>query len=249
MTSNRAKEQTGASADLRVSDLDVRFGDFKALEGIAIEVWPGEIVGVIGPNGAGKSTLVNALTGVVAPTAGTIELCGRALQRERPNARAKLGLLRTFQTAELFGSLSVNDNISLGIRRAVAERGRDAARIAIERLGVGPLVGLKADDLSGGERKLVELVRSVAGVPDLLLLDEPVAGVPVHDRQRVIELLRDHIARTGASTLLIEHDMEFISGICDWIYVMAAGEIIASGPWSAISTNEVVLEAYLGSSV
>ncbi|WP_432827282.1 ABC transporter ATP-binding protein [Dactylosporangium sp. CA-092794] len=245
--SPRAAARDGGTPTLRVTGLGVRFGAFKALSDVSLDVWPGEVVAVIGPNGAGKSTLVNALAGVVSPHAGGVALDGRALGRARPVRRARLGLVRTFQTAQLFGSLPVGTNIDLARRGG---RNRPAGALlesATGLLGLDAVRRLTADKLSGGQRKLAELVRALAAAPKVLLLDEPVAGVPLRDRASVLRLIRRHVDETGGAVLLIEHDMEFISSVCDWIYVMNAGAVIAAGPWDEVSKNPTVLEAYLGS--
>lgn len=243
---DRAAARTSEAPALSVRDLEVRFGAFRALTGISLDVWPGEVVGVIGPNGAGKSTLVNALAGVVSPAAGAVELQGRALIRARPVRRSHLGLVRTFQTAQLFGSLTVKQNIDLARRKGGSTDG--LVEVALEQLGLNAVSHLTTDELSGGQRKLVELVRALAMQPHVLLLDEPVAGVPIKDRTRVLDLLRPLVDDAKSSVLLIEHDMEFVSSCCDWIYVMNAGEMIASGTWEQISKDRAVLEAYLGTS-
>lgn len=239
---------SGGAAVLEVADLTVRFGAFTALSGVSLDVGAGEIVGVIGPNGAGKSTLVNALAGVVAPSAGTVSLRGSALGQARPVRRARRGLVRTFQTAQLFGSLSVRANIALARRTDHGARGgADPLGAELDVLRLRPVLDVATDRLGGGQRKLVELVRALAAAPDVLLLDEPVAGVPVRDRRHVLDLVRRHVAERGGSVVLIEHDMEFVSSVCDRIYVMNAGAVIAHGTWAEISTNPTVLEAYLGS--
>lgn len=244
---------------LRVENLTVRFGDFTALSDVSVDVRPGEIVGVIGPNGAGKSTFVNALAGVVVPSAGAVVLQGRTLGQVRPVRRSRLGLVRTFQTAQLFGSLTVRANIALARRDAGSSargdlRGDlggdlhgDLLGTATDVLRLDAVMDVPADRLSGGQRKLVELVRALAADPKVLLLDEPIAGVPARDRAHVLDLMRRLVAERGSSVVLIEHDMEFVSRICDRIYVMNAGAVIAHGTWGEISIDPTVLEAYLGS--
>jgi branched-chain amino acid transport system ATP-binding protein len=247
MASQRGKARSDRAPTLSVRGLEVRFGAFTAVSGVDLDVWPGEIVGVIGPNGAGKSTLVNALAGVVTPRTGAITLNDRSLARQRPSKRARLGLVRTFQTAELFGSLSVHDNIALGRHGVGSAPDQSFVDVATGALRLDAVTELSTDNLGGGQRKLVELLRALAATPDVLLLDEPVAGVPTRDRTKVLDLLRRHVDERDAGALLIEHDMDFVSSICDWVYVMNAGEVIASGPWEQISTNRTVLDAYIGS--
>jgi branched-chain amino acid transport system ATP-binding protein len=242
----RPASRSGGAPALSVADLSVQFGAFKALCGVSLEVWPGEVVGVIGPNGAGKSTLVNALAGVVTPSAGNVDLEGRTLARMRSVRRAHLGLVRTFQTAQLFGSLTVEENIDLARRGVRSDSVQRLLEIATQELELDAVQQLSTDKLSGGQRKLVELVRALAAAPKVLLLDEPVAGVPLRDRARVLDLMRRHVDDNRTSVLLIEHDMEFVSSICDWIYVMNAGGVIASGTWDEISTDRSVIEAYIG---
>ncbi|GAY10992.1 ABC transporter ATP-binding protein [Pseudonocardia sp. N23] len=231
---------------LRTEKLDVHFGSFRALTDISVEVRPGEVVGVIGPNGAGKSTLVNALSGVVAPSAGSVVLDGQTLGRTRPVRRSRLGLVRTFQTAQLFGSLSARSNIDLARRGRGSGAVEDLLDAATEILRLDAVLDLAADRLSGGQRKLVEFVRALAAEPQVLLLDEPVAGVPMHDRAHVLDLIRRHLTEREGSVVLIEHDMEFVSSVCDRVYVMNAGAVIAHGTWAEISHDPAVLEAYLG---
>ncbi|MDL9948956.1 ABC transporter ATP-binding protein [Gordonia sp. ABSL11-1] len=250
MTKTTVESQSvDASSDraiLQVDALGVRFGAFQALTDLTMEIRPGEIVGVIGPNGAGKSTLVNALAGVVEAGTGSVVLGGCDLGQARPVRRARLGLVRTFQTAQLFGSLTVRANIALAARSGSGKALDAAIGHALKVLRIEHTLDATADRLSGGQRKLVELVRALACGPRVLLLDEPVAGVPMRDRAAVLDLMRHEVAERGASILLIEHDMEFVSSVCDRLYVMNAGALIAQGSWQEISTNPAVLEAYLG---
>ncbi|GAA5122592.1 ABC transporter ATP-binding protein [Haloechinothrix salitolerans] len=249
MNQVQENRRTHAQGDptVRVEALTVQFGDFAALQDLTLSAYPGEVVGVIGPNGAGKSTLVNAMTGMTPPAAGRIEMDGNQLLRQGPASRARRGMIRTFQTAQVFDSLSVERNLMLGRRRPgrrQAANGRSSEREV--PVSLRHLLGRRGEQIGGGQRKMTELHRALAAEPRLLLLDEPVAGVPVADRKVVRQLLRQHVDQVGTTVLLIEHDMEFISGICDWLYVMAAGAVISQGPWDFVSNDPVVLEAYLG---
>ena len=244
------------SAVLAASGVGVRFGGVQALDGVDMAVEQGELVGLIGPNGAGKTTFVDALTGFVRHT-GRFELDGQDLAGRSPHERARLGLSRTWQSTELFDDLSVSENLAVAAHRPsplhVARELLSATDASVTAAGEGlALVDLDwaADlmpgDLSQGQRKLVGLARAVAMRPRLLCLDEPAAGLDTSESEELGRRLRV-LADGGTSMLLIDHDMGLVLGICDRIFVLEFGKLIAAGPPGAVRNDPRVVEAYLGS--
>lgn len=235
-----------------LQDAVVDFGQFRAVDHVSIEVRRGEVVGLIGPNGAGKSTIINAAVGAVRLTSGHVVLEHTDITSMSTVRRARLGLGRTFQTASLFDSLTLDDNLSVA-RHAARLRKRHAGvtdltgdRDYRKDLGVRAPGAQQGRALSGGERKLTEVARSLTQMPRMLLLDEPVAGVPQAQRQQLLTAVRKYVNETATASLLVEHDMNFIAQICDWIYVTDRGRLICEGNWSDVSTDKRVVEAYIG---
>ncbi|MEO6317916.1 MAG: ABC transporter ATP-binding protein [Acidimicrobiales bacterium] len=243
---------------LRTRGLTVTFGRVHPVRDVDLEVEAGGFVGLIGPNGAGKTTLIDAITGFATPSDGIVELDGTAITGLTPAARARRGLVRTFQSLELFEDLSVEDNL-----RVCAERPRwwdpmaDAVRPrratgsqaavdwALEVMGLGDERTQRPSDLSHGRRKLVAVARALALQPRLVLLDEPAAGLDTSETARLGERLRalpDH----GVSVLLIDHDMGLVLGTCDWVVVLDVGAVIAAGTPDQVRKDDRVIEAYLG---
>ncbi|MFC6019931.1 ABC transporter ATP-binding protein [Plantactinospora solaniradicis] len=260
MTSTDGRERRTI---LSVTGGTVSYLGVKALAGVDLAAHAGEIVGVIGPNGAGKSTLVNLIAGV-ARGGGDVVLNGHNLRGRDPQTRTRAGIVRTFQTPELFGTLTAAQNVDLAARSFLLYRaGRDEprsgrrarwrrsaglAREALATVGLEHRAGARAESMSGGEKKLVELARALVQQPVVLILDEPVAGLPVAARQRTIATLRDLIHGSDATCILIEHDMDVIRRACDRIYVLSRGAVIKEGTWEQTSQDEAVRRAYLGSS-
>ncbi len=247
---------------LEVGDLTVRFGGLVAVDDVSLQAPAGTISGLIGPNGAGKTTIFNACTGVVPAAAGQIRLGGEDLGRLSTPARAARGLGRTFQRMELFDSLTVSENVALGLeahlaagrpwgqlacgrreRRAIGERSRHA----MQRCGIEPLGRRRAGDLSTGQRRLVELARVMATPFRFVLLDEPSSGLDVVETERFGAILRDFVAETGVGLLLVEHDMALVAAVCSSITVLDFGRRIFAGPTADALTSELVRAAYLGS--
>jgi len=231
---------------LEVSEVTVTFGGKRALDGVAIAAEPGRVTGLIGPNGAGKSTLFDVICGLRKPLAGRIRLDGKDVTRLGPARRARCGMARTFQRLELFGRLSVRENLlvaaELGPER---RRASQAVEEIIERLGLAEIAHRPADALSTGTGRLVEVGRALAARPRFLLLDEPAAGQDAEETRRFAVLLRA-LAGEGTTVVLVEHDMSLVMSVCDEVHVLDLGKIIATGPPGVIRENEGVLAAYLG---
>jgi branched-chain amino acid transport system ATP-binding protein len=244
---------------LRTTGLSVSFGGVQALDRVDLTVVEGGIIGLIGPNGAGKTTLIDALTGMVPLSAGHIEFLGVGLGDVPPAARARMGLVRTFQTLELFEDLTVEHNLAVAaeptpwwrfMADAVAPRrfARPTTRVdrALE------LVGLDAERhqlpaaLSHGHRRLVGLARALATEPRLLLLDEPAAGLDSSETADLGARLRA-MAAAGVTILLVDHDMGLVLDVCEEIHVLDFGRIIACGTPDQVREDPAVVAAYLGS--
>ncbi|MER5183386.1 ABC transporter ATP-binding protein [Streptomyces sp. NPDC002896] len=231
---------------LEVSGVTVAFGGNRALDDVGLSAEQGRITGLIGPNGAGKSTLFDVVSGLRRPSSGQVRLGGREVTRLGPARRSRHGLARTFQRLELFGRLSVRDNLlvaaELGPERRQAER---CVAGIIDRLGLAEVADSSADTLPTGVARLVEVGRALAVRPTLLLLDEPAAGQDGEETDRFATLLRS-LADDGMAVVLVEHDMGLVMGVSDEVYVLDLGKVIAVGPPDVIRNNETVLAAYLG---
>jgi branched-chain amino acid transport system ATP-binding protein len=233
-------------ASLHVDHVSVTFGGKHALTNVALTAQPGHVTGLIGPNGAGKSTLFDVISGLRRPNTGRVHLDGRDITRLGPARRSKHGLARTFQQLELFGRLSVRDNL-----RVAAELGPDhrhPTRVVthlLARLGLMSVADNLADALPTGVARLVEVGRALATRPTVLLLDEPAAGQDTTETHNFATLLRA-LAADGMTILLVEHDMSLVMTVCDHVHVLDLGRIIAAGPPEHIRTHEAVLAAYLG---
>jgi ABC-type branched-subunit amino acid transport system ATPase component len=223
---------------LEVRDLSVHYGGVAAVQHVSLAAPTGRITGLVGPNGAGKTTTFNACSGLVKPTGGRVVLHGRDVTGLGPAGRSRLGLGRTFQRAELFNSLTGRKDRQT-VRRAVDE--------AIGLTGIGPLSALQAGLLPAGQRRMVELARVLAGPFDLLLLDEPSAGLDANETQRFGNVLTGAVAERGIGILLVEHDMELVRQVCDHIYVLDFGRLIFEGTPAEMLASPVVRAAYLGS--
>ena len=236
---------------LEVHGATVRFGGNLALDDVSIEAEPGVVTGLIGPNGAGKTTLFNVVTGLLPPNAGRVVLDGRDITKTNPTRRARLGLARTFQRLELFTLLSVRENIRVAadIRKGYARDGSNPAAVVeeiIERVGLGAVADARVDSLPTGQCRLVELGRSLATRPKVLLLDEPASGQDEDETEQFAVLLRQ-LAAEGVAVLLVEHDVQLVMSVCSMVHVLDFGSIIARGSASEIQRDEAVLAAYLGS--
>lgn len=240
---------------LTTTDLSVRYGGNLALDSVSIRVAEGELVGLIGPNGAGKTTFIDALTGF-ARSSGSVVLAGSDLSHTKAHRRAQLGLGRSWQGAELFDDLTVRENLQVAaakpsVRQAFAElvtgrpRPDDAVAHVVELLELEGIVDAQPADVSQGQRKLVDVARSLAAQPVFLCLDEPAAGLDSTESEDLGRRLR-RIVDDGTSLLLVDHDMGLVLGICDRIYVLNLGHVIAEGTPEEIRASELVIQAYLG---
>jgi branched-chain amino acid transport system ATP-binding protein len=238
-------------APLEVRDVTVRFGGNVALDQVSLSAEPGCVTGLIGPNGAGKTTLFNVITGLLGPNSGRVELDGSDVTNLNPTKRARRGLARTFQRLELFSLLTVRENIRVAadIRKGWSrdkDNPAEAVERIIERVGLQAIAEERVDSLPTGQCRLVELGRSLATKPKVLLLDEPASGQDETETEQFAALLRE-LADEGMVVVLVEHDVQLVMNICRTVHVLDFGQIIAVGTPAEIQTNEAVLAAYLGS--
>ncbi|HET6965192.1 MAG TPA: branched-chain amino acid ABC transporter permease/ATP-binding protein [Acidimicrobiales bacterium] len=242
---------TAGELGLRVTDAAVSFGGIKALRQVNLEVRLGTVTGLIGPNGAGKTTLFNVICGLETPDQGRIEVMGQDATGLAPHRRARLGLARTFQRLEVFGSLSARDNIlaAAEFRRSWSgDRDMDPAALAdevIDLMGLRRHADSRVDSLPTGLARLVELGRAMATRPKVLLLDEPGSGLDSSETEVLADVLR-RLAAEGIGVLIVEHDVDLVMRVCDPIYVLDFGRIIASGPPRLVQADPQVQAAYLG---
>jgi len=230
---------------LEIRQVMVRFGGVMAVGGVDLDVQAGEITGLIGPNGAGKTTLFNVISGMQDPTAGMVSVNGVDISHESPHRRAKRGLARTFQRLELFASLTVRDNVRVAAELASLTNIDSTVNRLLEKVGVSHLADKTAGELPTGSARLVEIARALATGPQLLLLDEPASGLDESESDRLGKLLRE-LTGEGLGVLLVEHDMSLVMRVCDSIYVLDLGMIIAHGTPEYIQHDPQVLQAYLG---
>ena len=239
-----------AGPALSVEEVSVRFGGLQALADVDLEVEGGEVHGLIGPNGAGKTTLFNVVTGLLRPTLGKVRLGPHDVTRTKPHRRSRLGLGRTFQRLELFGTLTARENVQMAaeVQRGKLAPGRTPAReatIQLERVGLLAIADEPTDSLPTGLARLVEVARALAASPDLLLLDEPSSGLNA-DETRALGQVLVQLAADGMGILLVEHDMELVMSICDRVDVLDEGHIISRGDPATVRADPLVQHAYLG---
>jgi ABC-type branched-subunit amino acid transport system ATPase component len=252
-----------AEAILEVRGLNKSFGGVKAVDDCSFGVPAGSVLGLIGPNGAGKSTTIDMVSGFGRPDSGSVRFEGTELVRQPPHRISRLGLIRTFQSPREWGSLTVFDNVMLGMRafaresiprnlfaRRAVRRAEAADRVRVEEIlhefNLAALRHERAETLSGGQKRLVEFARVAAAQPRLVILDEPMGGVNPVLGERMSEAIKGFVT-AGSTVVIVEHNMKFIEETCDDVVVMDLGHVIAQGPYSSLRDDERVVTAYLGS--
>ncbi|MCX7256135.1 MAG: ABC transporter ATP-binding protein [Polaromonas sp.] len=250
------------STTLKLTSLSRHFGGLKVLQDVNLEIPQGGIFGLIGPNGAGKTTVFNLITGLLPPTGGQIEFNGQNLAGLQPHEITRLGIGRTFQNIRIFKDMSLLENVMVGLHgqlrygalgllassglfRSEERRARERAHELLSWVKLDHKASDKADNLSYGEQRKLELARALATNPKLLLLDEPVAGMNSTEKVELMAEIRN-ISERGYTIFMIEHDMRFVMGLCADIAVLNFGRIIARGSPDAIRNDPQVIEAYLG---
>jgi branched-chain amino acid transport system ATP-binding protein len=253
----------GAASLLDIAHLTVQFGGLRAVDDVSFHVDRAEIVGLIGPNGAGKTTIFNCISGVIRPTAGTIRVSGQAVGPFSPERACRLGILRTFQNVRLFGELTLRDNIMMGALRAgscnmiaamlrtaghgkLERLARDRADYWMRRLNLSGYADLPATALPLGLQRVAEVARAMSAEPNIVLLDEPGAGLNGVEKQRLSATLRDISAETQCALLVVDHDMAMVMGLVQRLVVVDFGRRIAAGTPDEVIRDPAVIEAYLG---
>ena len=247
---------------LRLSSIAKNFGGLQVLQNISLTVPERGIFGLIGPNGAGKTTVFNLITGLLAPTSGTIEFRGQPLNGLSPHRITRRGIARTFQNIRIFKEMTLAENVLVALGRqdrygairdlwpsarlrAAQQRQRAEAKELLAKVGLADKAAILAGKLSYGEQRRLEIARALATAPELLLLDEPAAGMNGAEKQQLMEEIIK-LEESGLSILIIEHDMRFVMGLCRQIAVLNFGQLIAQGTGAEIRANPEVVEAYLG---
>jgi branched-chain amino acid transport system ATP-binding protein len=230
---------------LRAENIEVRFGGVRAVQGMSLECPAGRVTGLIGPNGAGKTTLFNVITGLQKPNAGRVLLGDRDITRHSTQRRAQAGVARTFQRLEVFGSLSVRDNVLLAAELQQRKGAASSADLLLERVGLAGLRDQQAGVLPTGMARLLELARALATEPRVLLLDEPGSGLDESECASLGTLLTE-LAGEGMAVLLVEHDMELVMRVCEHVYVLDFGQLLSEGTPAQVSADAAVQTAYLG---
>ena len=248
---------------LRVEGISKRFGGVRALVDISTTIRKGTIHSIIGPNGSGKTTLINVITGFYKPDTGTITYKGGRIEGKQPHIIAQMGIGRTFQNLRLFHSMNVEDNIKSALHTELkeslsealfslpavhrnAKMAQERAEAIARRLDIHEYMKSNVSSLPYGIRRMVEIARGLCLGPDVMILDEPVAGMNNTESLRLMEIIRKIVREDGVTVVLIEHDMSVVMGFSDEITVFDHGEVIARGTPAEIQSNEAVIEAYLG---
>jgi branched-chain amino acid transport system ATP-binding protein len=257
------REEGMSEALLEWKDLTMRFGGLVAVDGFDDGIGRGELLGLIGPNGAGKTTVFNMTTGVYRPSAGDIRFKGESISGQLPHRIASAGIGRTFQNIRLFNNLSVLDNVRLachhrvryGVFEAVLRVGRFSptereierrSRETLDLFDLGDKADWEASSLPYGDQRRLEIARALAGGPELLLLDEPAAGMNTQEKEALADLVRQIRKDFSLTILLIEHDMPFVMSLCERIVVLDYGKIISRGTPEQVRSDPEVIRAYLG---
>ncbi|NBS64314.1 MAG: ABC transporter ATP-binding protein [Betaproteobacteria bacterium] len=257
MTPARTAAGEATAPLLQVTDIRKHYGAIRAVDGVSFEVHPGEIFGVIGPNGSGKTTLFNSMLGQITPDSGRIQLKGEDVTRLGPLELSRRGVGRTFQTLQVFGRMTVRDNLIVAAQEhqgsmfsrmfAPSDSGLGArADALIDQFRIRHVADRKAGELSYGQQKLVDIAMAFMSAPDLVLLDEPCAGVNPSLVGGISRLLKELNRDRRGSFVVIEHNMDFVMDLCHRIMVMVEGSVLAVGTPEEIRSNRAVLDAYLG---
>ncbi len=235
---------------LAVSEIEKSFGGIHALAGARLECSAGEIVGLIGPNGAGKSTLVNVVTGFLKPDGGSVRLDGHEIAGFEPPRISDAGIARTFQNLRVFRELTVRQNVEVAYLRCRQLRPEKAALVDVdvllEEFGLSRLANAFAGNLPYGTQRWMEIARALATAPDILMLDEPAAGLNDEETERLGRTIAEIRDRTGAGIVVIDHDLRFINSICTRLFVMDQGRLVAEGQPASVWADPKVIEVYVG---
>ena len=232
---------------LDIGHLSKSFGGLKAVQDVSLQVPQGSLTALIGPNGAGKTTLFALMSGFIRPDSGSVRFAGQDITGQTPERNARLGMTRTFQIVQPFAAQTVRDNIAVGAHLHLAPR-REAlahAEAVAEQVGLAPQLDKLASDLTVAGRKRLELARALATRPRLLLLDEVLAGLNPQEIADMIPVVRG-IANSGVTVLMIEHVMQAVMSLAEHVWVLAQGQLIASGSPAQVTSHPAVVEAYLG---
>jgi branched-chain amino acid transport system ATP-binding protein len=263
MADNKFIASDGREIVLRTEHLCIQFGGLRAVDDVNMEIRKGELYGLIGPNGAGKTTFFNLITGVYKPTSGRIFLDGREIQGKAPAEVNRMGIARTFQNIRLFNSLTVLENVMVGLSNQVpcdiatsilrlprhkkSEQEFEARAMELLKLfKLDEFRDYKACNLPYGKQRRLEIARAMATNPSLLLLDEPAAGMNPNETQELMDDISFIRREFGITILLIEHDMRLVSGICENVTVLNFGTELAKGETATVLSNPAVIKAYLG---
>lgn len=240
---------TGKPPALKVEGLYRDFGAVKVLQGIDLQLAPGETVGILGPNGAGKSTMINCLSGVLTPSAGRIAANGEDITRLSATARARRGIVRTFQNLRLFAGLSAEENVMLGLGRdhhsSHAQR-VEQVRATLEEHGLSDFAQRRTRELAYGVQRRVEIARALISRPSVLLLDEPGAGLGHTECELLSKALHHARESFGCAIVLIDHNVPFVAGLSDRMVLLAQGRIMRDAPPSDLLSDPIVADLYLG---
>ena len=241
---------------LKVENLSMRFGGLLAVNGVALTVKEKQVVALIGPNGAGKTTCFNLLSTFLKPTAGSIRFNGRNIENSDPATVADSGLVRSFQISAVFGQMTVLENVRVALQRktrwnyafwrnqSVLHVLDARARELLDMVGLGKWADLPAAELPYGRKRVLELATTIALEPELILLDEPMAGLGHEDIGPIMQLIK-RVAE-GRTVLMVEHNMKVIAELCDQVTVLQSGQVLAEGSYADVSVNPLVIDAYVG---
>lgn len=238
---------TNAEALLSVRKLSISFGGLRALNDVSLELRPREILGLIGPNGAGKTTLFNVVAGYLRPDRGSVSLDGAEIDGRAPETIARRGMVKTFQTSRLFGSMTFLQNVVVAALSKTRDMkaAAESATACLAQVGLMDRADVAASGASTGQRKRLEIARALATEPRVLLLDEPFGGVDVGAIDSLVALLHE-LREKGLTLLVIEHNIEAVHRLVDRVVAMDLGEVIAEGSAAAVTRNEQVVRAYMG---